>query len=82
MFEQALTRRAALGGMLALPFVRGVSAEELTKASIALLRLSSSGPIFIAQEKGWFREAGLDPSLKDFQSAAQVPLAVLSGDAD
>jgi NitT/TauT family transport system substrate-binding protein len=82
VFEQALTRRAALGGMLALPLVRGASAEELAKASIALLRLSSSGPIFIAQEKGWFKEAGLDLSLKDFQSAAQVPLAVVSGDAD
>ena len=58
------------------------SAEDLTKASIALLRLSSSGPIFIAQEKGWFKEAGLDLTLKDFQSAAQVPLAVVSGDAD
>ena len=68
--------------MAALPFVRGASAEDLTKASIALLRLSSSGPIFIAQEKGWFKEAGLDLTMKDFQSAAQVPLAVVSGDAD
>src|SRR5260370_10522336 len=68
--------------MLALPLVRGASAEESTKASIALLRLSSSGPIFIAKDKGWFKEAGLDLTLKDFQSAAQVPLAVVSGDAD
>ena len=82
MFQQALRRRAALGGLAALPFMRGASAQDLTKASIALLRLSSSGPIFIAQEKGWFKEAGLDLTLKDFQSAAQVPLAVVSGDAD
>ena len=75
-------RRTALGGLAALPLMRGASAQDLTKASIALLRLSSSGPIFIAQEKGWFKEAGLDLSLKDFQSAAQVPLAVVSGDAD
>jgi NitT/TauT family transport system substrate-binding protein len=80
--QQALTRRAALGGMLALPLVRSAAAEEPTKASIALLRLSSSGPIFIAQDKGWFKEAGLDLTMKDFQSAAQVPLAVVSGDAD
>ena len=82
MFQQALRRRAALGGLAALPFMRGASAQDPTKASIALLRLSSSGPIFIAQEKGWFKEAGLDLTLKDFQSAAQVPLAVVSGDAD
>jgi len=57
-------------------------AQDLTKASIALLRLSSSGPVFIAQEKGWFREAGVDLTLKDFTAAAQVPLAIVSGDAD
>ena len=82
MVQQALMRRTALGGLAALPLMRGASAQDLTKASIALLRLSSSGPIFIAQEKGWFKEAGLDLTLKDFQSAAQVPLAVVSGDAD
>ncbi len=82
MVRQGLTRRAALGGMAVLPLARVAAAEELTKASIALLRLSSSGPIFIAQEKGWFKEAGLDLTLKYFQAAAQVPLAVVSGDAD
>src|SRR5205814_10339091 len=75
-------RRGALGGLAALSLVGRVSAQDLTKASIALLRLSSSGPIFIAQEKGWFKEVSLDLTLKDFQAAAQVPLAVVSGDAD
>jgi len=82
LFQDAMSRRAALGGMAALSLARGASAQDLTKASIALLRLSSSGPIFIAQEKGWFREVGLDLTMKDFQAAAQVPLAVVSGDAD
>jgi NitT/TauT family transport system substrate-binding protein len=77
-----LTRRIALGGLAALPLSHVAGAEDLTKASIALLRLSSSGPIFIALAKGWFREAGLDLATKDFQSAAQVPLAVVAGDAD
>jgi len=82
-----LTRRAALGGLMgggmaALSIAPPVCAQDLTKASIALLRLSSSGPIFIAQEKGWFKEAGLDLTMKDFQAAAQVPLAVVSGDVD
>ena len=62
--------------------VHAFEKRQLTKASIALLRLSSSGPIFIAQEKGWFKEVGLDLTMKDFQAAAQVPLAVVSGDAD
>jgi len=77
-----MSRRSAFGGMVALSLAGKTRAQDLTKASIALLRLSSSGPIFIAQEKGWFKEAGLDLALKDFQAAAQVPLAVVSGDAD
>lgn len=82
MFGHSLTRRATLGGLFALSAASTSRAQDLTKASIALLRLSSSGPIFIAQEKGWFKEAGLDLTMKDFQAAAQVPLAVVSGDAD
>jgi NitT/TauT family transport system substrate-binding protein len=82
LFPQSLTRRTALGGIATLPIIRRAWAQDLTKASIALLRLSSSGPIFIAVEKGWFKEAGLDLTLKDFQAAAQVPLAVVAGDAD
>lgn len=82
MLRRDITRRAALGGLAVLGGAKPLAAQELTKASIALLRLSSSGPIFIAQEKGWFKEAGLDLGLKDFQAAAQVPLAIVSGDAD
>jgi NitT/TauT family transport system substrate-binding protein len=77
-----LTRRTALGGLVALPLGRAARAQEPDKASIALLRLSSNGAVFIAQEKGWFTEAGLDLEIKDFQAANQVPLAVAVGDAD
>ena len=74
MFAKSLTRRLALAGLTAAPFVRAARAEELPKASVALLRLSSSGPVFIALEKGWFKDAGLDLSIKDFTAAAQPPL--------
>ncbi|MFI5033315.1 MAG: ABC transporter substrate-binding protein [Reyranellales bacterium] len=82
MFGKGLTRRTALAGVVAAPFVRAAQAEDLPKASVALLRLSSSGPVFIAQENGWFKDAGLDLTIKDFTAAAQPPLAVVSGDAD
>lgn len=84
MRERKVGRRQLAVGMAALPFAAAgpVAAQAPAKASLALLRLSSSGPIFIAQDKGWFREAGLDLTVKDFQAAAQVPLAVVSGDAD
>jgi NitT/TauT family transport system substrate-binding protein len=82
VLQLGVTRRAALGGLAVLSLAPPSRAEDSTKASIALLRLSSSGPIFIAQEKGWFKDAGLELTLKDFQAAAQVPLAVVAGDAD
>ena len=82
MIGKGLTRRTALAGLAAGPFVSPLRAQDVAKASIALLRLSSSGPVFIALEKGWFKEAGLDLAIKDFTAAAQPPLAVVSGDAD
>lgn len=82
VLENRLSRRAALAGLAAVPLARAAQAQDLTKASIALLRLSSSGPVFIALEKGWFKEAGLDLTIKDFTAATQPPLAVVSGDAD
>jgi len=57
-------------------------AQAATRTSVGLLRLASSAPVFIAQEKGYFREAGLDVELKIFTAAAQVPTAVVSGDAE
>ncbi len=81
MFK-GMTRRAALAGLVTAPFVHAARAQNLAKASIALLRLTSSGPVFIALEKGWFKEAGLDLAIKDFTAASQPPLAVVSGDAD
>ena len=59
-----------------------LAARAQTKISVGALRLTSSGPIFIAIDKGYFREQGLDVELKLFTAAAQPPLAVVSGDVD
>ena len=82
LFENRLTRRTALAGLAAASVGPAARAQDLIKASIALLRLSSSGPVFIALEKGWFKDAGVDLTIKDFTAATQVPLAIVSGDAD
>ncbi|MBM3645376.1 MAG: transporter substrate-binding domain-containing protein [Alphaproteobacteria bacterium] len=76
----SITRRAAIAGAALLPVA--ARAQAPLKVNLALLRLSSSGPIFIAMEKGWFKEEGLEIEPKYFQAAAQVPLAIVSGDAD
>jgi len=52
------------------------------KANVGVLRLSSSAPVFIAQDKGYFREAGLDIELKLFDAAQPIAVATTSGDVD
>lgn len=57
-------------------------ADETLKAKVGVLRLSSSAPVFIAQDKGYFRDAGLDVELKFFDAAQPVAVATTSGDID
>ena len=78
-----LSRRAAVAGAFAsLSAPAVLRAQTLRKTSVGVLRLSSSGPVFIAAERGYWREAGLDVELKYFTAAQQVPVAVTSGDAE
>ncbi len=58
----------------------GVRAAEAV--TVAALRFVSSGPIFIAKEKGYFAAEGLDVTLKFFDAAQPVAVAIASGDAD
>ncbi len=67
----------------ALLVAHGVArAAELEKVSIGALALSSSGAVFIAQAKNYFRDEGLDVTVRIFTAAQQVPVAVTSGDVD
>jgi len=56
--------------------------DDLLKAKVGVLRLSSSAPVFIAQDKGYFRDAGLDIELKFFDAAQPIAVATTSGDVD
>jgi NitT/TauT family transport system substrate-binding protein len=68
--------------MLMLGMEGGARADELLKARVGVLKLSSSAPVFIAQDKGYFRDAGLDVELKFFDAAQPVAVATTSGDVD
>ena len=67
--------------LLALTVAAGARAED-AKVKVGVLRLSSSAPVFIAQDKGYFHEAGLDVELKFFDAAQPVAVATTSGDID
>src|SRR5262245_25537015 len=72
----------AAAGLLALAASSIARADDLLKARIGVLRLSSSAPVFIAQDKGYFRDAGLDVELKFFDAAQPIAVATASGDVD
>jgi NitT/TauT family transport system substrate-binding protein len=74
--------RLALAGLLALIAIGAARADERLKAKVGVLRLSSSAPVFIAQDKGYFKDAGLDVELKFFDAAQPIAVATASGDID
>jgi len=71
-------------GLLAIAFatLAALPAAAQEKVGVAVLRFVSSGPLFVAVEKGYFKDEGLDLDL-DFLDAAQpIALAVVSGNVD
>jgi NitT/TauT family transport system substrate-binding protein len=73
--------RIALAAFLTLA-APAACADQPLKATIGVLRLSSSAPVFIAQDKGYFRDEGLDIDLKFFDAAQPIAVATTSGDVD
>src|SRR3954449_1893328 len=74
--------RLVMAGLLVMAASGIARADDLLKAKIGVLRLSSSAPVFIAQDKGYFREAGLDLELTFFDAAQPIAVATTSGDVD
>src|SRR5687768_18525925 len=57
----------------------GASAPAQTKVKVGVLKLTSSAPIFVGVEKGFFKEFGVDPELVYFQAAAPIATALAAG---
>jgi NitT/TauT family transport system substrate-binding protein len=67
---------AVLLVMLAMP------ALAQTPVRVGVLKLSSSAPVFIAYDKGYFKAQGLDVTLKFFDAAQPVAVAAAAGDIE
>ena len=74
--------KLVMAACLTLAAMAPAHAAELLKAKVGVLRLSSSAPVFIAQDKGYFRDAGLEIELKFFDAAQPIAVATTSGDVD
>jgi len=69
--------RIALLALLAL-----CTAAHAEAIKIGILKTSASGPVFIAEGKGYFAAEGLEAELVFFEGAQPIAVAVASGDID
>ncbi len=79
-----LTRRQALT-LLGATAASGLSMPALAekkKIKVGALRFTSHSASFIAFERGYFAEAGLDVEFQFFQAAQPMAVAIASGDID
>ncbi|MGH7032357.1 MAG: ABC transporter substrate-binding protein, partial [Stellaceae bacterium] len=69
----------ALGALLLALAPLRASAEEI---KIGILKSVSTGPIFLAVDKGYFAAEGLEPKLATFTSAQPIAVAAAARDID
>jgi NitT/TauT family transport system substrate-binding protein len=65
-----------------LLLLASLPAAAQTPVRVGVLKLSSSAPVFIAFDKGYFKAQGLDVELKFFDAAQPVAVAAAAGDID
>jgi len=84
MTNFTLNRRHILAGMGAAGAVAafGRPAFANTKVNLGVTRLASHAPSYLAFERGYFKDEGLDVELKFFEAAQPMAVAIASGDAD
>ncbi|MEM9550810.1 MAG: ABC transporter substrate-binding protein [Pseudomonadota bacterium] len=81
-----LTRRSALtmigGAAAAAATLPAPAIAANRKITVGALRFTSHSASFIAVERGYFADAGLDVELRFFQAAQPMAVAIASGDVD
>ncbi len=73
---------AMMGSTVAASSLTTPSFAQNKKIKVGALRFTSHSGSFVAFERGYFSEAGLDVELKFFQAAQPMAVAIASGDID
>lgn len=76
-----LDRRTALG-LIAAALATNARAQAGEPLRLGLLHTLSPAPLYIAQERGYFRDAGADVQFRFFDAAQPIAAAAVSGDID
>src|SRR6266852_1425406 len=71
---------AAIAGGISLS--PGAEAQTPAPLKVGVLKLTSSAPVFVGVEKGYFKEFGVEPELVYFQAAAPIATALAAGQLD
>lgn len=77
-----LTALSVMSGLAATMFAGLPTYAADTKISVGALRFTSHSASFVAMERGYFKEEGLDVEFKFFQAAQPMAVAVASKDVD
>jgi len=81
-----LSRRSCLGGLAAIMAASGIATSGRASAAepirLGLLHTLSPAPLYIAQQSGYFRDAGTDVSFVFFDAAQPIAAAAVAGDID
>src|SRR5579862_923148 len=75
-------RRASggwIGAAISLIFAASANAQTL---KVGILKVGASGPVYIAEDRGYFRAEGLSIDLVSFGAGQAVAVALVSGDVD
>lgn len=83
----SMTKMLAPANRLALSLLAAFSliastAQAAERVRIGVLKLSSAAPLFLAKDRGYFEQEGIDADLKFFDAAVPIAVAAVSGDID
>ena len=70
------------GLLLALFLLLPLGARAADPVRLGLLRTLSPAPFYIAQERGYFRDQGIELTFRFFEAAQPIAAAAVSGDID
>lgn len=71
---------AVLALLLAAIAGQGAEAQAPAKVVVGALPFTSSGPVFLAAERGYFRDEGLDVEIAFFQAAPPIAVATAANE--